>query len=236
MGREWKEAPDETEEFVLEDTQEYRVADSGDEFDEEYEEDLDQDEEFEESDEFDQDSEFDDEEEELEEDVEESEDEYYDDAEDDEFYEEEFEEPGDTGEPDSPPREPISARVKAIWAVLVVQARGVDPPAMPDFDRKLAAGVVGILLASLAVGIGAYALGKGSGDDVDVAKLEGEAAGKQAGAIEGASQGYAAGFTKGRDAGFKKAYEPAYRLSFKRAFEQAGLDVPSDKDIEVPEP
>ncbi|HTU14007.1 MAG TPA: hypothetical protein VMF31_02295 [Solirubrobacterales bacterium] len=237
MGREWKEVPDETEEIVLEDTQEYRVADPGDEFDDEFEDELEdgyeQDEEFDEDEgEFEEEAEFDDEE--LEEPEEDLEDGYY---EDEDFYEEEPEEPeGGAGAGKSSTREPLSARVKAVWAALVVQARGVEPPSMPRVERKLAGGVAAILLACLAVGIGAYALGKGSGDDVDVARIEGEAAGRQAGAIEGATRGYAAGFVKGRDAGFAKTYEDAYRRSFKRAFEQAGLEVPSDKDIDVPEP
>lgn len=103
-------------------------------------------------------------------------------------------------------------------------------------DPKAAAGVAAILLACLVVGVGAYLIGKGSGDDAGAASQEGETAGKQAGAIDGAAKGYPAGFVKGRDAGFEKAYVRAYKINYKRAFEQAGLDVPADKDIDVPEP
>ena len=105
-----------------------------------------------------------------------------------------------------------------------------------DIDPKAAAGVAAIVLACLVVGIGAYLIGKGSGDDAGAASQEGETAGKQAGAIDGATKGYPAGFVKGRDAGFEKAYVRSYKLNYKRAFEQAGLDVPADKDIDVPEP
>lgn len=262
MAREWKEVPDETDEISLEDTQEYRVAERDDEpfeesppgdepeefyedetreFDDEPEDELDSGSEFEE-DEFEED-EFED---------------GYEDEEADGFYEDDeyFEDVEEEGEPapaDDPvtpaepeplpvigkPYEPVAARVKAIWAGLAARVRRAEMPKLPDrsgVDLKLAAPIAAIVLAALAVGIGAYAIGKGSGDDVDTARIEGEAAGKQAGAIEGASRGYAAGFVKGRDIGFRKTYEEAYRLNFKRAFEQAGLDVPSDKDIDVPEP
>ena len=105
-----------------------------------------------------------------------------------------------------------------------------------DIDPKATAGVAAIVLICLVVGIGAYLVGKGSGDDAGAASQEGETAGKQAGAIDGATKGYPAGFVKGRDAGFEKAYVRAYKLNYKRAFEQAGLEVPADKDIDVPEP
>ena len=105
-----------------------------------------------------------------------------------------------------------------------------------DIDTKAAAAVAAIVLACLVVGIGAYLIGKGSGDDAGAASQEGETAGKQAGAIDGATKGYPAGFVKGRDKGFEKAYIRAYKVNYKRAFEQAGLDVPADEDIDVPEP
>ena len=105
-----------------------------------------------------------------------------------------------------------------------------------DIDPKAVAGVAAIVLSCLVVGIGAYLIGKGSGDDAGAASQEGETAGKQAGAIDGATKGYPAGFVKGRDTGFEKAYVRAYKVNYKRAFEQAGLEVPADKDIDVPEP
>ena len=105
-----------------------------------------------------------------------------------------------------------------------------------EVNPKAAAGIAAIVLACLVVGIGAYLIGKGSGVDAGVASQEGETAGKQAGALAGAAKASSAGFVKGRDAGFEKAYVRSYRLNYKRAFEQAGLEVPADKDIDVPEP
>lgn len=132
--------------------------------------------------------------------------------------------------------EPLPAKARALWATLLAQARGVELPGTSDLDRRRIAGIALIVLACLVVGVGTYFIGKGSGDDVEAARQEGEVAGRQAGAIEGASEGYPAGFRKGRERGFRRAYVPAYRLNYKRAFEQAGLDVPTDREIEVPEP
>lgn len=103
-----------------------------------------------------------------------------------------------------------------------------------DGQKAMAAG--GILLIALLIGAGGYVLGKGSGDDIDQARLEGEFAGKQQGAIEGASRGYAAGFKKGRDLAFRKSYEASYRRNYIRAYENAGMDPPQAKNIEVPKP
>jgi hypothetical protein len=134
------------------------------------------------------------------------------------------------------PSEPLGPRLKAAWSDLLVEARKIELPGAPDTRRKQVATVVAIVLASVLVGTGAFLLGKGSGTDVEQAKLGGAAAGKQAGAIEGAARGYSAGFRKGQARGFRKAYVPAYRLYYKRAFEQAGLDVPGSRQIEVPLP
>lgn len=140
-----------------------------------------------------------------------------------------------------PGEESISGHLKAAGAALVARLRQVRPPRVPKPNLPKSGGgpVVGVLAiaaAALAVGLVAFFLGKGTGDDVDTARLEGAAAGRQAGAIEGASAGYAKGFQKGRDAGFRKTYEDAYKLNFKRAFEQAGLDPPTGDEIDVPEP
>lgn len=130
----------------------------------------------------------------------------------------------------------VALRAQGLSATLLAQARGVELPGAPDNALKRIATVVAVVFVSLAVGAGTYFLGEGSGADVEQAKLEGAAAGKEAGAIEGAAQGYAGGFKKGRETGFRKAYIPAYRLYYKRAYEQAGLDVPSNKQIDVPLP
>lgn len=134
------------------------------------------------------------------------------------------------------PREPIGPKVKAVWAALLVEARKIELPGAPDTKRKRIGTVAAIVLASIVVGAGTYLLGRGSGTDVEQAKLEGVAAGRQAGAVEGAARGYATGFRKGQQRGFRKAYVPAYRLYYKRAFEQAGLDVPTNEEIRIPLP
>ena len=126
--------------------------------------------------------------------------------------------------------------MKACAATVLAQARGVELPGAPDTALKRIGTVAGIVLVSLAVGAGTYFLGKGSGTDVEQARVEGEIAGRQAGAIEGAARGYSAGFRKGRQTGFRKAYIPAYRLYYKRAYEQAGLDVPTNQQIDIPLP
>ena len=124
----------------------------------------------------------------------------------------------------------------AVARVRQVKLPEVPKPELPRVESGAVVPLVAIGLACLVAGVGAYFLGKGSGDDVDTARLEGAAAGKQAGAIEGAATGYSSGFQKGRDEGFNKSYIPAYRINYKRAFEQAGLDVPDSEDIDVPEP
>lgn len=109
-------------------------------------------------------------------------------------------------------------------------------PDIPDPDPRHLLAAVAVAAVALAVGYGTYELGRGSGEDIDAARIRGEAAGRQAGAAEGAARGYPAGFQKGRDKGFARTYRETYRIHYKRAFEQAGLDVPKDKDIDVPAP
>ncbi len=134
------------------------------------------------------------------------------------------------------PGETIERKLKRFWVALAAEARKVELPGAPDTRLTRIGTVAAIVLASLAVGAGTYLLGRGSGVDVDQARLQGEAAGLEAGAIDGAAQGYAAGFAAGQRRGFRKAYVPAYRLYYKRAYEQAGLDPPTSKQIEVPLP
>ena len=135
-----------------------------------------------------------------------------------------------------PAGEPLADRARALWAELSTRARAIELPGAPETGLKRAGTVAAIVLASLAAGAGAYLLARGSGTDVEQARLEGQVAGREAGAIEGAAQGYSTGFQKGRLRGFRKAYVPAYRIYYKRAFEQAGLDVPSNEQFDVPVP
>jgi len=105
-----------------------------------------------------------------------------------------------------------------------------------ELDGQKVLLVAGVVLTLSLVGAAGYVLGKGAGEDVDSARLEGEYRGRKAGAVEGATKGYAAGFKKGRDAAFEKAYRASYIRNYRRAYEKAGMEVPKPKDIEVPEP
>ena len=130
----------------------------------------------------------------------------------------------------------FGTRARALWATLLAQARGVELPGTSELQRRLIARVALVVSACLLVGVGGYLIGKGTGDDLDAARQEGELAGRQAGAIQGASEGYPAGFRKGRARGFRKAYVRAYRIYYIRAYEQAGQDPPPANKIEVPRP
>jgi len=127
-------------------------------------------------------------------------------------------------------------KVRAGWAAAVARARKVELPERPEkIDSTLALSIAAIALLSLIIGVGAFFVGKGSGDSVDQAGLEGRAAGASAGAIKGAS-GYGTAFKVAREKAFEKAYVPAYRKNFKRVYEDEGLPVPPAKEIQVPEP
>ncbi|MCB0830024.1 MAG: hypothetical protein KDB54_00490 [Solirubrobacterales bacterium] len=126
-------------------------------------------------------------------------------------------------------------RVKSIWSGAWSRVGSIRLPSH-EIDGQKALAVAGIIAVALMVGAGGYLVGKGTGDDVDQARLEGEFAGKRAGAIAGATKGYAAGFKKGRDVAFRKSYSASYRRNYIRAYDNAGMDAPKAKDIEVPEP
>jgi hypothetical protein len=134
------------------------------------------------------------------------------------------------------PREPFAARAKAVWLALLTRARAVELPGNPDSTKKKAAVVAGIALACLVTGVVTFLIGRSTGANLEQARLEGEAAGRQEGTIEGAARGYAAGFNKAREKAFLDSYLPNYRLNYKRAFEQAGLEVPANDEFEVPKP
>lgn len=131
----------------------------------------------------------------------------------------------------------FSAKLDQVWLKisdpLVAQLGNVK---VQKPGAKLMAGIGTVVIVCVAVGIGAYLIGKGSGEDIDSARVSGRAAGREAGAIKGATEGYAKGFKKGRDRGFLKSYRANYKGYFKRAFKEAGLDVPPDNQIDIPEP
>lgn len=159
----------------------------------------------------------------------------------------------DEGKPDKDPsrseRTPASERLDAlkqhaagylkkalaVWAHFWKRVGEIRLPRREiDGMKALAAG--GIIVAALLIAAAGYLLGKGSGEDVDTARLQGEFAGRKAGAVAGATKGYAAGFKKGRDLAFRKSYAASYRRNYIRAYEDAGMDPPKARDIEVPKP
>ncbi|OJU96223.1 MAG: hypothetical protein BGO23_01505 [Solirubrobacterales bacterium 67-14] len=126
-------------------------------------------------------------------------------------------------------------RAGTIWKGFWARIGAIKLP-RHEIDGQKVLAVAGILAVAAMVGAGGYLLGKGSGDDVDQARLEGEFAGKRAGAVEGATKGYAAGFKRGRDQAFRKSYSASYKRNYIRAYSKAGMDAPKPQDIEVPKP
>ena len=131
--------------------------------------------------------------------------------------------------------EDFRKRAGALWSRLLKRVGDTKLP-RHEVDGQKVLAAAGIVVIALLVAAGGYLLGKGSGDDLDTARLEGEFAGRKAGAVAGATQGYAAGFKKGRDLAFRKAYSASYKRNYRRAYESAGMDPPKPENIQVPEP
>ena len=126
-------------------------------------------------------------------------------------------------------------RAGAHWARLLKRVGDTKLP-RHEIDGQKVLAAAGIVVIALLFAAGGYLLGKGSGDDLDTARLEGEFAGRKAGAVAGATKGYAAGFKKGRDLAFRKSYSASYKRNYRRAYESAGMDPPKPENIQVPEP
>jgi hypothetical protein len=94
----------------------------------------------------------------------------------------------------------------------------------------------GVLVVAIAIGVGAYAYGKSTVEDLDASRTQCTESGQRKVAASGSADGYAAGFKKGREAGFERTYPKAYRKSYAEAFEEAGLEVPAPQDIPVSSP
>jgi hypothetical protein len=89
------------------------------------------------------------------------------------------------------------------------------------------------LLAILAVAVGGYALGRGSGEDLASARDGGASAGREAGLRTGRRAGYALGLAAARAGKDREAYADAYREAYERAFESKGLYPPKPGEIEL---
>ncbi len=91
-------------------------------------------------------------------------------------------------------------------------------------QRRASIAVAGVALALLAAS-GGYLIGNSGGADLDAARAEGVAQGKDIGSRD-ERRGYAAGFDYGRKLGFRGSYATAYRQAFEELFKAAGLPSP----------
>jgi hypothetical protein len=115
-----------------------------------------------------------------------------------------------------------------------VRSSGKAAGAAPNGRQLIFVGV-GVLLAAVAVGLGAYFIGKSTGADLDSAKAAGEAAGEIKGAEIGGRRGYALGFKAGRKQGYRQTFAPAYRKAYRKAYEDSGLVAPELSEIDIPQ-
>jgi hypothetical protein len=83
--------------------------------------------------------------------------------------------------------------------------------------------VVGSAVFVLAVGsgVGAYFIGKASGEDLDAARAAGDRQGQREGAARGTKVGYDQGYKEGRKAGYRQTYKKAYDRAKKTGAESA---------------
>jgi hypothetical protein len=72
-------------------------------------------------------------------------------------------------------------------------------------------------VAVLGVGLGGYAVGKSSGEDLSAARSAGQQQGRDRGIKRGAEVGTQDGFSAGRRAGFRHSYKTAYRAAYRKA-------------------
>jgi len=118
----------------------------------------------------------------------------------------------------------------------------VDPPGESperktlEIPLKTLGLLAGVILVAVAVGIGAYFYGKGTGEDLDAAREKGAKAGKTKGTAKGTAEGLAVGLKRGRERGFNRTYAPAYKKGYAQAFTDSGLEAPAAADIAVPKP
>ena len=82
---------------------------------------------------------------------------------------------------------------------------------------KTLAAIAGVALLAAAAGVGAYFVGKASGEDLDAARAAGTAQGQRYGSARGTERGYDEGFKQGRRAGYRETYKKAYDSAHKKA-------------------
>ncbi len=76
--------------------------------------------------------------------------------------------------------------------------------------------LLAVVLAVMA-GAGAYAIGRGSGEDLGAARATGRAQGLEQGRAAGLKAGRARGLKAGRRAGYSETYQPAYDKAYDKA-------------------
>ena len=104
---------------------------------------------------------------------------------------------------------------------------GAEPP------RGWRAAVAIVALLAIGGGLGGFAIGHGTGEDLDAARAAGATSGEAAGTQDGGKRGYAAGYDIAAKQAFKKRYDDAYKAAYRAAFDDAGLDLPNLAEIEV---
>lgn len=123
----------------------------------------------------------------------------------------------------------------------VVEPAGVgreeaaSPPSRRSRRRPVAVALLVLALAAGA-GIGAYFVGRSTGEDLDAARAAGAAAGQREGAAKGAEEGYAKGFAQGQKKGYRETYENAYREAYRTALEDAGYTPANNEPASIPQP
>ncbi len=149
-----------------------------------------------------------------------------------------------TDQPDVPTEEPEpETKGRLVVELSEDEAETVEAPPIGDKQPRQAELTgrstmigLGVVLLAVALGVGGYFVGKGTGEDLEVARAEGTAAGKKMGTLKGTKQGFKTGFRRGNARGYDKAYGPAYKSSYVKAYEDAGLGAPAKSEIEVPDP
>lgn len=110
-----------------------------------------------------------------------------------------------------------------------VEDEGSSEPTTAPRRTRLA--LVLAVLVVAAFGAGGYALGRGSGEDLEQARAEGVSAGEARGSEAGKRRGYAAGRKAGRQKGFEQSYPSSYRKAYAQAFEDANLRPPENVTV-----
>jgi len=104
----------------------------------------------------------------------------------------------------------------------------------PTMDRRAALIAVAVIVAAVAIGAGAFLLGRSTGEDLSAARAKGHRAGVTLGFAAGTHRGYLRGFAASHRQPSRAAFERAYVAAYRLAFRRAGLTPP--QRVSVPNP